>query len=224
MPGRAFTRRMYAKFAAGSSNLKQHHHVRRDGEFKNDCRVWEKFLSTAEEMACRPFIDLNRTLKADVLRFFTDAAKGKNLGFGGIFGNHWIIGKWEAGFIAKEDPSIEFLELYGVMVAVVAWAGKLRNQRIVLFCDNSSVVSMINNMTSSCKQCMKLIRLLTLESLKNNMRVFARWVRGSLNQEADFLSRQEVTKFKAIMLDAEEKPAKLPKLLWPLSKFWELPY
>ena len=75
MLGRVFTRCMYAKFAAGSSNLKQHHHVRRDGKFKNDCHVWEKFLSTAEEMACRPFIDLNRTLKADVLRFFTDAAK-----------------------------------------------------------------------------------------------------------------------------------------------------
>ena len=37
-PGRAFTQRMYAKFA--DTNLKQYHHVRLDGEFKRDCRVW----------------------------------------------------------------------------------------------------------------------------------------------------------------------------------------
>ena len=43
-PGRAFTRRMYAKFMNLSQNLKKHHHLRIDKEFKEDCKVWLNFL------------------------------------------------------------------------------------------------------------------------------------------------------------------------------------
>ena len=45
-PGRAFTRRMYAKVA--TDHLKWHHHVNLDREFRNDCMIWLKFLSNEE--------------------------------------------------------------------------------------------------------------------------------------------------------------------------------
>ena len=60
VPGRAFTRRMYAKFSglfavdsrdngvtAKRVTLKQHHHIRLDSEFKGDCMVWKEFLGSS---------------------------------------------------------------------------------------------------------------------------------------------------------------------------------
>ena len=165
VPGRAFTRRMYSKFT-GNPALKPYHHIRLDGEFKADCKTWEQFLTTTDRSICQPFIDLSIKEMADVLNFYTDAAKGETLGFGGVFNKHWIVGQWPENFIAEKDPSIEFLELFGVVTAVIAWAQELQNRRIVLFCDNQSVVAMINNSSSKCQKCMILIRILTFHSMK----------------------------------------------------------
>ena len=173
-PGRAFTRRMYSKLSGKLTVLKAHHHVKLDQEFKNDCRMWERFLTNCEKGICRPFIDLSKTLTAEILDFYTDSAKGENLGMGGIFNKHWFFAKWEVGYIKKFDPSIEYLELLAVTVGIYLLGGKyLRNKRIVVFCDNQAVVNMINSTASKCKNCMNLIRKMTLVGLNYNLRVFA---------------------------------------------------
>ena len=75
VPGQAFTRGMYTKFTGKKyQNLKQHHHIAIDKEFKNDCGVWLQFLNTAERGVNRPFVDISDTITADVLKFYTDAA------------------------------------------------------------------------------------------------------------------------------------------------------
>ena len=90
---------MYIKFSSeavttqGNKVLKQHHHVCLDKEFKEDCRVWCDFLETGPRSISRPFIDMNETLKADILDWYTDAAKGENLGFGGVFAHRWFFGQ-----------------------------------------------------------------------------------------------------------------------------------
>ena len=58
----------------------------------------------------------------------------------------------------------------------------------MLFCDNTSAVEMINNTTSSCQNCMVLIRILVLESLKSNVRVFAKYISSKANAYSDALS------------------------------------
>ena len=45
----------------------------------------------------------------------------------------------------KYNPSIEYLELFALTAAVLTWGSKLKNRRITIFCDNLSVVCMINN-------------------------------------------------------------------------------
>ena len=219
-PGRAFTRRMYAKFA--DTSLKQYHHVRLDGEFKKDCLVWVNFLQKKTLSRCRPFVDLNKKLDATHVGFYSDAAKGENLGIGAIFQNKfWLFAKWEAGYIRKFDPSIEYLELLGVCMGVFAWSSALRNLRIIVWCDNQSVVSMLNSTALSCKHCMILIRKLTLRSLQYNMRIFARWVSGKSNVRSDLLSCQKISKFKALSPQFNSPPTKLPEELWPASRIWE---
>ena len=55
IPACAFTHHMYVKFSGPSlSKLKPHHHIQLDGEFKQDCRIWESFLTND---LIRPFVD-----------------------------------------------------------------------------------------------------------------------------------------------------------------------
>ena len=75
-------------------------------------------------------------------------------------------------------PSIEYLELYGVAVAVRLWLKKFKNSNIVLFCDNEAVVHMINNSAAKCKNCMALIRIIVLEGMIRNTRIFCQACRN----------------------------------------------
>ena len=141
---------------------------------------------------------------------------------GAIFQNKfWLFAKWEAGYIRKFDPSIEYFKLLGVCMGVFAWSSKLRNLRIIVWCDNQSVVSMIKSTASSCKHCMILIRKLTLRSLQHKMHIFARWVSGKANVRSDLLSRQKIGKFKVLSPQFNSLPTELPEELWPASRIWE---
>ena len=70
---------------------------------------------------------------------------------------------------------------------------------------------------------MKLLRKLALFCLKINTRVFAKWVMGTANQRADFLSHQEISHFKKLTRNdrIDEYPEKLPEELWPATKLFE---
>ena len=172
----------------------------------------------------RPFLDFHQVLQADQVFFYTDSSRNTELGFGGICNNSWMYGKWPAGFIATCDPSIAYLELYAVTVALVLWIKKFNNRRIVLFCDNISVVYMLNKMVSGCRNCMVLLRLITLHSMIHNMRVFARYVSTADNDLADSLSRLKVSKFKQLAADRgipiDDIPNELPNELTPVTKLW----
>ena len=122
-PGHAFTRQMYSEFSGlvefegklstikyeqlGISDelakkqkvLKPHHHVNLDKEFWGDCEVWLSFLESQDSSVCCPFVDLSSSLQADQLFFYTDSSANPDLGFGAIFGTHWVFGQWEAGFV-----------------------------------------------------------------------------------------------------------------------------
>ena len=128
-PGRTFTRRMYSKYTqtvniggcpknANEFKLKQHHHVRLDSEFKSDCELWLQFLQEdnqdqIQSAICRPMVDL-LLLPGNDIAFYSDASAAKELGFGAILKNRWICSDWTSQFIAANDPSIEFLELYAL--------------------------------------------------------------------------------------------------------------
>ena len=229
VPGRAFTRRMYAKFTGKNimSNsgrlLKPHHHVKIDAEFRLDCQMWELFLKDVSAVT-RPFVDLSITLVADTLNFFSDASANKTLGYGAVFGNNWMFGQWEHGFIEKCEPSIKFLELFALCAALLTWNRdpKLNKARIVIFCDNISVVHMVNKLSSSCGQCMKLIRILTLDNLKHDRRVFVKHVKGKNNSLSDSLSRLDFDRFWRLALTTMNKFAtKTSEVIWPVSKIWD---
>ena len=159
VPGHTFTRCMYDKLKVRNKKgelLKQHHHVQVNKQFKLDALAWKYFLEHASSpQLCRPFVDFKDDTEAIILNFYTDASK--TIGMGAIFNDHWMFAQWEPAFIQKCDPSIEFLELFALCAAILAWETQLHNVRIIIFNDNQAVLGMVNKMTSKCEQCMKLL-------------------------------------------------------------------
>ena len=221
VPGRAFTRCLYVHTASKGSKLKPHHHIKITGEMKADMRMWLSFLERPE--ACsRPFLDYSG-VDAIELDLYSDASRNFDLGFGGICGINWVFGKWDQ-FTKNVEPSIEYLELFAVMTVVLLLIKRFRNKRVTLFCDNMSVVHMINGMSSSCRNCMVMIRKITLEGLLQNVRIFAKHVRTNQNGPSDALSRLQFQRFKRITLAAGKVMAEtsecIPEDIWPIEKIW----
>ena len=235
VPGRTFTRRMYAKFTGfhftshknfrsvrmHSSTLKPYHHIRLDMEFKNDCCIWLQFLDNLSSV-CRPFINFKvNSFEADELFFYSDASKNPLLGFGCIFNRSWLFGQWEAGFVEQLDPSIGYLELYALCTGVFAWQEKLANGRYQVWCDNQAACRMVNTGVSGCKNCQYLLRMLTLNNLIHNRRLFAEYVPTKTNHLSDCLSRLKIRTFlKDCPLGTNKYSDRLPEQLWPASKLW----
>ena len=160
-------------------------------------------------------------MHADVLDFFTDASLSKKFGYGAVFKHQWLYGIWGSEFIEEQSPSIEFLELFALTAGILTWASQLTNVCIVIFCDNEAVVNMVNNLTSKCRQCIKLIRLLVEDNLLHNRRVFVRHVRTKLNQRADALSRLQFDHFwRHSPPGTNTKPDTIIEKLWPIEKIW----
>ena len=225
-PGRAFTRGMYSKFSNildGNTKLKPYHHIKLDNEFKFDCQVWKQFLQSNEsQVVCRPMLDLSKHSTTIQLNFATDASACENLGWGGVFRDHWIFGIWPPHFIKDKNPSIAYLELFALVTSVIAWEKKLRNIRMVILCDNQSVVQMVNSTTSKCPNCMFLIQLLVLSGLKFNRRTYAQYIQSKRNCRADALSRLKLQHFFNISprtIDLEPTPILVE--LWPINKIWQ---
>ena len=238
-PGRPFICRMYAKYSKSvrcttwSGNeksmqqtnyvLKQYHHIRLDQEFKSDCRVWLNFLdeSPLSQVVSRPMIDiLGQQCTSTQIAFYSDASRNKSLGFGCLFKERWIMKLWETAFFEQVNPSIEYLELYALTAGIFTWQENLSNIRIVVFCDNTAVVNMINEMSSGCKNCMVLIRLLALNGLRYNRRVAAKYINTKRNCLADALSRNQMTRFLTLGWHMNKEPDIINEEIWPMSKLW----
>lgn len=213
VPGRAFTRRFYFYMRG----LKQHHHLRVNTQIRKDLKVWKAFLTEPIVSIARPFMDFNQTLQADVLEFFTDASKRTDFsGFGCYFRPQWTWGQFPQRLVQDYDLSICFLELYAVCVAVELWTHRLKNKRVVIFCDNQAVVAMINKSSSSCPKCMGLIRMMVYTSMYFNTRYFARYIPTDDNNLADALSRQQLDRFwQHAPQDTHAFPRDLPESACP---------
>ena len=129
-----------------------------------------------------------------------------------------------SNLFATYQPSIEYLELYGVLIGVLLWIKKYKNRRVTLFCDNQSVVAMINSNTSSCKNCMILIRILVLECLIQNVKIRAQYISSADNYFLDALSRLKLDKFWDLACKYDRyfklQPVDIPERLWPMEKIW----
>ena len=215
VPGRAFTRRFYAHF---NSSMQPHHHIRVTQEMRQDMTIGKQFLKDSSSY-CQPFIDFSLSVTADDIDMYSDASG--TIGYGAYCQNSWLYGTWSENFLRQNKPSIEYLELYALTAGVLSWIHRFSKRRIYLFTDNQSVKHMVNSNSSSCKNCMYLIRLIVLESLRRNVRVFAKYVASKENILSDALSRGDLPRFWTHAPHSmEQLPTELPQQLQPIDVIW----
>ena len=224
VPGRPFLMHLYQTLSGiEQRNLKPHHHVTLSRDSCLDLQTWKLFLQS-DSVYCRPFLDYSTVMQAEELDWATDAAKSVKKGYGGHFKSHWFMGKWDNDFLRDKDPSIEFLELYALTISVLLWTSEIKNKRIVILCDNQSVVYMVNNQSSKCPNCMTLVRIITLQSLIHNVRIYARHLRTHENGRADALSRDDLEKFVRLssekLINIDSHRTAIPYILENISSWW----
>jgi len=112
--------------------------------------------------------------------------------------------------------SIEWQELFPIVVACALWFPHFSGKRIQFWCDNESVVAILNSGRSRAPRIMDLLRFLVLISMKHNFFIRARHVPGVSNEIADALSRFQVSRFRAAAPSAEPTPYSIPPSLMTL--------
>ena len=94
------------------------------------------------------------------------------------------------------------------------WYPHFSRKRIQFWCDNKSVVALINLGHSKAPRIMDLLRFLVLLSMKHNFYLRARDVPRIVNEIADALSRFQDTRFRAVAPQAESTPCTIsPSLM-----------
>ena len=147
---------------------------------------------------------------------YTDAAG--SLGYGGIFGSEWFSRAWPDYW---KQLNITILEFYPIVLSVLLFGDKMRNQRITFFTDNAALVDIINKATSRYATVMVFVRRLVLACLNFNISFRARHVPGVKNVLADSLSRLQVSKFKQLApVEVQSSPTAIPLPLLPHN--WQL--
>ena len=226
VPGCAYTRLMYNKLKTTNkvgNTLKQYYHVSVSQDFRDDCAMWLLFLQHAlSRILCRPFLDLELESSSSRLDKYSDTSQAENLGFAVVFGEEYVYGQWEKGYIKRYQPSIVYCELYALCVGIFTWSHKLKNVRISIYCDNTSVRDMLNVTSTGCRNCMHLIRLILLDNLISNRKISVIYVKSKQNGRADALSRLEFKQFFDISPNFKlpGRQQKIPAGLWPASKIW----
>ena len=151
-----------------------------------------------------------RVTPSPEIELFTDAAS--TVGFGGYFKGQWFQGRWPPYLLLNRQQglSIEWQELFPIVVACTIWHPHFAGKQLQLSCDNESVVTIINSRHSKVSRIMDLLRALTLLSMKHNFFVCARHVPGVHNVIADALSRFQEPRFREAPPKANRDPCTIP--------------
>lgn len=208
-PGRPFLQRM---ILLTKGIQKPHHHIKLSKGFHKDLELWQQFVNNWNGAG---FFLSSTWSTLDTLHLHTDASG--TIGYGGIFGSQWFQGKWLSHqTLSSPGISIDWQELYAIVIACHLWGKFWCNKRIIFFCDNQVVVDVINTKRSKSPRMMDLVRNLTLTTLHNNTYIKAEHIPGKLNSVADALSRFQMQRFVELAPSADKVPLPIPAELYSL--------
>ena len=89
-----------------------------------------------------PYFGHGTVIQSPKLEVVADAAGSAHLGWGAWLPHtsHWIYSKWETEVFDVLNLSIDFLELYALLVAVVTWAPTLMDHVVLFRSDNTPAI------------------------------------------------------------------------------------
>ena len=195
--GRTFLRRLY-DFMKATASVKPHVSLLVPTTARDDLEWWSQALSM---YSGKSFFLLDKWTPAPDMQLQTDASG--TVGYGAYCAGKWLSMAWTP---QQLQFSIEFKELFAIVVACHTWGHEWPRQRILFQCDNEAVVYCIKSGTSRSKTVMSLIRSLYHVCIKHNFLVSAVHIPGVKNCIADALSRGLLQKFKTLAPTAEVQP------------------
>ena len=202
-PGRPFLQQI---IQLTHNVTKPHHYIRLNAGVRKGIKMWQSFLPDWNGSSF--FLNV-KWETSDSLHLYTDAAS--TIGYGGIFGTQWFQGKWlQKQMIGSLGISIDWQELYAIVVTCKIWGKHWTWKRIVFHCGNQPVVDIINSKRSKGPHIMNLVRNLTLLTLKYNFYFKAIYVPGKRNPMADSISRFQEDVFRSLAPNADLLPQPLP--------------
>ena len=185
-------------FMKATASVKPHVSLLVPTTAREDLEWWSQALSM---YSGKSFFLLDKWTPAPDMQLQTDASG--TVGYGAYGAGQWLSMAWTT---QQLQFSIEFKELFAIVVACHTWGHEWPRQRILFQCDNEAVVYCIKSGTSRSKTVMSLIRSLYHVCIKHNFLVSAVHIPGVKNCIADALSRDLLQKFKMLAPTAEVQP------------------
>jgi hypothetical protein len=149
--------------------------------FRKDLKWWSMFM---DDFNGTSFIPAAIWTEPDVT-FATDSCLS---GCGGVCGKQYFHSAFPDE-IKSQDLPIHQLEMLAVLVGVRIWGSHCRGQMVQIYCDNESVVSVINSSKTRDQFMATCLRELWLEVSKCHFQLRALHLPGEENRLPDWLSR-----------------------------------
>ncbi len=200
--GRVFLRRLYdlTKGPAIPTRI-----VRITEEARRDLRAWKVLLQNFNGTKIISPVNWS----SPDWRIYSDAS---GLGFGAVFGSHWIQGSFPADW---KDKSIALKELVPVYLAMLLWFKYFKSKNVLFNVDNISVVFILNSQTSPDVPIMALVRKMAVIAMLNDITIGGAHIKGKHNVIPDFISRFQVAKAKELAPWLDQEPTCIPSKLLP---------
>ena len=200
--GRTFLHRL---IDAGTSVSSPNHHLTLPDNVRGDIRWWRTFATLWNGAS---FMLLPQWTLSPDLQLFTDSSG--TLGIGAYCAGAWFNGRWTEEQIPQ---SIQWKELYPIVLAATVWGHQWTTRKILFSCDNEAVVTCMRSGTSRYPHMMALLRTLFLVAARGNFTVSAQHIRGVNNGIADSLSRFHMQEFWHLAPSAAHSPTPFPPSL-----------
>lgn len=113
-------------------------------------------------------------------------------GIGGVLGNQCYRAALPGSLTQNKDWNIVHFEMLAIIVLVQLFKKELAGRRMVLYCDNDAVVSVINSGRSRNHILQRCLRWLAFLLLENECLVRMKYITSKRNHVADVMSRSQV--------------------------------
>ena len=202
-PGRLFLRHLI-DLSTKVDNLNKF--IVLNKQVKEDLKWWLRALSESNGVS---FFQEPFTTSHD-LQLFTDAS---GIGFGACFGSHWFSHAWPPSF---HSHSINFKELFAVVVAFEVWQVHFTNKQIRFFCDNLTICNLWRTHAVRNPDILRLIRHLFFRAVQVNCNILLTHIPGFKNIQADLLSRLQVDRLQRVFPGMDPVSTPIPDIVWTI--------
>ena len=151
-----------------------------DNTVKKDLKVWQVFLKEFNG------IHIIRPIEFFAKRTFQIHTDSSKKAYAGVLESNFICGSFPE---AWRIYSIQLLEIFPIFLMLNVFSHKLENSKVIFWCDNLSIVKVINKQSSKNPLIMRFLRPMILIMLKLNIQFKALHISGKNNVLADKLSR-----------------------------------